>query len=194
MELVEKIQQKIEQLSFYQQLAFGILVSHSFMNTYERFVEKENWGNLSILKKIWMFLERIATHKQEINSDLEKLNKELDTVMPDMDDFSGSIYASLALDVCSMLGECLDFVADKNVDNIKNISYIATQSVEFFIADKNNWQPNMPDFEELIASSIEMKDELCFQLELTELLSELAVLENDFFVTQKIKPFVLHLT
>ncbi len=193
MKTLEKILKKIEQLSLYQQLAFGIFVSQSLFNTYDTFVKKENWGNPAILREILQLLKNAPMHNSEFNEEIEKSNIELDAIMPNMDDFPGSIYASLALDVCSIIGECLDFVSDKNTEHIKTVSYIAIQSVEFYIADKNKIQPNIPNFEKIITNSIEMQDELSFQLKLIEFLSETIIVKEDLFERQNVKPLTLHL-
>jgi len=194
MKTLEEIAKKIEQLSFYQQLTFGILVSESFVNTYEVFAKKENWGNPIVLKQIIQKLKNASITKNELNGELKVLNTELDTIMPDMDDFSGDIYASLALDVCSMVGECLDFVKDKDIEHIKNVSYVATQSVEFYVADKNNLQPNQADFETIITNSTEMQNESQFQLELVDLLAETVIIKNELFEKYKTQPLKLQFT
>ena len=150
---LDKINRQIDQLSKGNQLLFGITVAESFFQNYINFSTKANWGNPKVLSLIIYLLKLFATGNIYRNGELLTLNELLYENMPDMDDFGGDINASIAVDCCSMIGECIDFIEDSKAEHVKTIAYVATQSIEFFVADKDDIHPSAPDFDNHVFNS-----------------------------------------
>ncbi len=160
---LEKINRKLQKLSHNNQLTFGIMVSQSLLSNYHTFSSTKNWGNHKILDLILDILKMLSVNEITLTGEFEQINELLQENTPDMDNFAGDIYASLAIDCCSAIGECLDFVNDNDLEHIKTIAYIATQSAEFYITLNEQLQHDMFDFDERIFRNQLMQDEIKFQ-------------------------------
>lgn len=121
-----------------QQLAlFAALVCERLYSNYLFFSLEEKWGDIDVLDEslmvVYYYIKNDAINIKEIN----KLIRNIENISPDLDEFSDS--ASYALDCCSAFEELLTFIIDKNTDHIKNVSVIATDSVDMFIQELENF-------------------------------------------------------
>jgi len=168
---LEKIYERITKLNYHNQLTFGIMLSQSLMSNYISFFEKRNYGNPKILLLILDILKLQSINKIFLEEEIENINEVLHENTPHMDEFSGDIYASLALDCCSAIGECIDFTKDKDLEHIKNVAYISTQSIQFFITYNQQLNNDLDNFDQLIFSNNLMQTELKFQNEIIDSLT-----------------------
>lgn len=169
MQALDEINRSLPTLPEKRQLAFGLAVSESLFPAYQAFASKAQWGDPAGLRLILDELKAIASSPGSGStidgaaSQLPQWNAALDEATPDMDDFPGSLRASLALDVCSMIGECLDFLGSQDTEHIRNVAYIAVQALSAYAASQLQLQGNEPDFDEITAESTAVQAQLRFQ-------------------------------
>jgi len=78
-------------------------------------------------------LKSSIAQKHADPEELELINKLIESVTPDLEDFPGNPLASLALDVSSMIAECFAFVRDEKPRHIELCSAISFSSLELFL-------------------------------------------------------------
>lgn len=128
-----QINTKIQALPLYHQLAFGIILSERYLSNYFAFYLAENWGNPMVLLNGIDLLKSSIAQKHADPEELELIDKLIESVTPDLEDFAGNPLASLALDVSSMIAECFAFVRDEQPRHIQLCSAISFSSLELFL-------------------------------------------------------------
>lgn len=132
-DIQHQLNSKIQGLSLYHQLAFGVMLSERFLPNYFAFHRAENWGNPMVLLNGIDLLKNIIAQQQSDPDDLELIDNLIESVTPDLEDFPGNPLASLALDVSSMIAECFAFVRDQNSRHIELCSAISFSSLEMYL-------------------------------------------------------------
>ncbi|MCB1157407.1 MAG: DUF416 family protein, partial [Leptospiraceae bacterium] len=112
--MTEVIEKRLESLSYYQILAFYVLVIKRQIPNYYSFFQKENWGNPEILELGIRLLENIALERSVLEYD-ESLIDDISNITPDSEEFD-SILATSAQDVCVMLIEALESVSSQDTE------------------------------------------------------------------------------
>ena len=128
-----QINTKIQALPLYHQLAFGIILSERYLPNYFAFYLDENWGNPMVLLNGIDLLKSSIAQKYADPEELELIDKLIESVSPDLEDFPGNPLASLALDVSSMIAECFAFVRDEKPRHIELCSAISFSSLEMYL-------------------------------------------------------------
>ncbi|MCP5501541.1 MAG: DUF416 family protein [Leptospiraceae bacterium] len=170
----QQIKEKISKLSTYNQLAFGVMITERFLPNYFTFYIAERWGNPMILLNGIDLLKNIARQESYELEELELIDNFIEDVTPDMDDFSGYLEASLALDCYSLLYDCFSFVKDKDSSHIESCSEIAFGSLELFIQKGDNLSHDLSikELEAYLAKDELIQKEIEYQLNLLDELTD----------------------
>ncbi|MCP5500972.1 MAG: DUF416 family protein [Leptospiraceae bacterium] len=170
----QQIKEKISKLSTYNQLAFGVMITERFLPNYFTFYIAERWGNPMILLNGIDLLKNIVRQESYESEELELIDNFIEDITPDMDEFSGSLEASLALDCSSMLYDCFSFVKNKDSSHIESCSEIAFGSLELFIQKRDNLshELSVKELEAYLAKDGLIQKEIEYQLNLLDELTD----------------------
>lgn len=134
-EFKNKIEKQIKGLSDNERLKFALDTCKRLWREYETFHEKNKWGNPKILANGLKYCEQILNGDKADNYQIEEIKKSIEEVTPDTEDF-GDWDGSYALNACTAIIESLEFISDKNIEHIANISSYMTDTVDFKISEK----------------------------------------------------------
>lgn len=161
MNLPTSIENALQNASFDQKKKFGVAICTKLKENYRIFSEKYEFGSVAIFEEI---LETIQQKDLKINPEI--IDSQIDKICPDMEEFAGYFWASLALDACSALGELAFFYASEDEKAIRTISYLSIQSTEFQILEQEKWNQNLPDLKQKLESHPLFLKEIDLQLSL----------------------------
>lgn len=134
-EFKNKIEKQLIGLSDNERLKFALDMCKRLLPDYEIFHEKNKWGNPDILTKGLKYCEQILNGDKADNHQIEEIRKSIEKVTPDTEYF-GDWDGSYALNVCNAIIESLEFIIDKDIEHILNVSSYMTDTVDFKIAEK----------------------------------------------------------
>lgn len=145
------------------QILFGVLICERLYPNYGAFQKAFNWGNSTTLQ------EGIALLRQYIikgdlfdDHDVKDIIERIDWVTPNTEDFS-SIIVSFALDACTSVQSMLNYLLDKNVENIVDVACFSRDTVDMYVQEIEGLKNYDPNLEEKIRSSEYMIREMEFQ-------------------------------
>jgi uncharacterized protein YjaG (DUF416 family) len=123
---------KLERLDFTKQLTFAYLTCERLFPNYVYFSRNYNFGNPDVLREAidYLYLNIFEKHFDKIK--IKNLTKKINSNTPDPGEFS-TVLASSALDACATISESLDFLVDRKILKLKNISTYATDTVDMYI-------------------------------------------------------------
>ena len=124
-----------------QQIIFVALLCEKMSVLYDYFTQKEAWGDASLYKQANKNLFAIALGEPHIP--LATLLTDVETLFPDLDDFSGDA-AAYALDACTCLHEAIMYATDNDVSHIQNSITAVQDSLDLSIQISNDLDPNEP--------------------------------------------------
>jgi uncharacterized protein len=130
-----QIEKQIKRLSCIERLRFALNICSRLLPDYKAFHEKYGWGNPTNLEQGFKYCEQVLNGDSANNIQIEEIKKSIIEVTPDTEDFS-DYDGSYALNACSAVIECLEFVSDKDIEHITNISSYMTDSIDFKISEK----------------------------------------------------------
>lgn len=152
------INDAITSLSFEQKIVFCLLTSEKLLPNYEFFSKKYNYGNPDLLKNTIETLYTNLADVKSLGSELDKMLENIDRITPDMDDFS-SVLASSALDACTSLLSTLYFIKDGDEENVIAVATYARDTVDMYIFEKENLDPQNKNYEMIIEQDPYMVNE-----------------------------------
>ncbi len=146
----------------HQQLAFGASCCERMLPNYEMFVREVNWGDVGPLRRaldtVWNACER--TYPRE--AQLRDLLAQCEQCAPDSEDFT-SLYTSLAQDAVFAICALIDFLLDRNVDRIVSVGRFSTDSIDLFVQEREEMDPQDPLREQKLLKHPLMQQELARQ-------------------------------
>lgn len=164
----------LSQLSKQKQLAFGLFCCERLLPNYIIFSQENNWGDIIILRestlKVWSVLSGLKLTKDDIDLVVTRCEE----VTPDSDEFD-SLYVSFAQDACFSVCCLFDFILNGESGRIAQIAEFATDSLDLYIQEVENLQPNDTELEQKILENPLMQNELSRQ---AQDISNLEVLSN----------------
>jgi uncharacterized protein YjaG (DUF416 family) len=162
------IKTKIHFLTYQKKILLCLLLSERLIENYDFFSKRYNYGNVNILKKT------IDDLFSEVESNISRYNVEdliskIEEVTPDTEDYE-TIYVSFALDACTSIISTLQYINDKNDDNVVDVVLYSRDTVDMFIQEKDDLNLSPIEVNEYIEKDIFMKNEKKYQAELIEYL------------------------
>lgn len=184
-----QIKSKIQKLSLYHQLAFGVMLAERYLPNYFAFHLAENWGNPMVLFNGIDLLKSIIDKQQSDPEELELIDNLIENITPDLEDFPGNPLASLALDVSSMIAECFAFVRDQNSRHIELCSAISFSSLEIYLQVHEQLSHDLSalDLDTKLAEHPLVKEEVAYQLGVLEDLSPEPKISSKLFIEKTLQ-------
>lgn len=189
----EEIKGKLTKVSHKARVLFAAIICEKLYPHYLKFVSLNHWGNSSALD------EGIAAIRQYLvndnlfdNNELLEIINQVEENTPNTEEFPG-IITSFALDACTSISETLNYLLDKEIDHIADVATYARDTVDMYIQERDNLDPNDGYIEEKIANDPEMKLEKRRQFDLLEKLSILkieSVTDNLFKTLNENRPII----
>jgi uncharacterized protein YjaG (DUF416 family) len=179
------IKTKIHFLTYQKKILLCLLLCERLIENYDFFSKRYNYGNVNILKKTIddLFSE---VEKNISRYNVEDLISKIEEVTPDTEDYE-TIYVSFALDACTSIMSTLQYINDKNDDNVVDVVLYSRDTVDMFIQEKDDLNLSPIEVNEYIEKDIFMKNEKKYQAELIEYLqrtdnisfNEISLLRNN---------------
>jgi uncharacterized protein YjaG (DUF416 family) len=175
--MIEEIKH-LEKLDFTKQLSFAYLTCERLLPNYIYFSLHFKFGNPQILKDAIIFIHQSLINnsyqKETIITHLNAIDK--NTPYPEKFD---TILASSALDSCSVVSESLNFLMDKKIDRIKDISTLAIDTIDMYIQERDNLDFNTDkQFEEKIQQDPLMQREIYIQKGIISFLNKIDIINE----------------
>ena len=141
------LENELIQLSDKAKLLFAVLTCDHLYPNYVHFNNAAGWGNPRILRNainsVFMYLiDDSLFDTIEIRTILE----EVDGITPDTEDFT-EVDASFALDACTAVLGTLQFIIEPKVEFVIQVASYATDTVDMFILDRDDFDSNDPKVE-----------------------------------------------
>lgn len=161
----------LDQLDFWKQLMFLISVCQRLVPSFSEFAKQTGVKGESILlsglEKAWDIL--LSGNSA---SDLSFQQKQCEGIAPDTEDFD-LILVSSALDAAVAISLLMKAFTTNDTNSIVEAASLARDSVDMYVQELENMDPNAPDLEELIVNHDLMQKELKLQREAIEFLQSL---------------------
>lgn len=165
----ERLARSLQRLSSWKQIAFMVQVGERMLANYQRFSAETGFGDVSVLRSAldtaWDWIE-----SGRLPSKLAELREACERQAPDTEDFH-SLYTSAALDAASVAAIILDALERPDEARPLEVAALARDTVDLFVQERMNLDPNAPGFEETIIRHHLMQRELRRQREILEALS-----------------------
>jgi uncharacterized protein len=159
----DTLKNRLRKLSDEQQLAFGAACCERLLPNYLAFQTETGWGDLktirSALDLVWSCLcrESLSSSKE-----VKLLITCCESVAPNSEYFV-SLYLTSAQDACFAICGLLDYLIESDVDKIVKTATYATDSVDLYVQEIENMDPNSPELEQVILTHRLMQRELSQQ-------------------------------
>jgi len=175
----ERLKKRLIQFDSKRQLAFAAACCERLLPNYLVFNEESGWGDITTLRnaldQVWAFLEGQGPSSQEI----EDIAASCDAVTPDSEDF-GSVYADLAQDACLAISNLLSYLFEGGVEKVVYAVTYATDSVDLYVQEAGDMDPNDPELEQKILTHPLMQRELAQQEKELEMIEQASSLSPEF--------------
>ncbi|WP_072008659.1 DUF416 family protein [Hymenobacter sp. IS2118] len=175
----DELRRWIDELSESHCCLIAALVCDKLYPNYLLFTETDKWGSPALFRAgIELLFEASVVGIRPI-SEAQKLDDELDSAFPDLDDFTSS-EASYAFDASSALNSAFQFLITGDKEHVVSCSISAFDTVDMFVQMLHEIEPNVPDLDQLIYSDPYMQREVERQQRLLTLLSKTPIVSADF--------------
>lgn len=178
---------ELEQLDFWKQLMFLISVCQRLVPSFSEFAKQTGVKGESILlsglEKAWDIL--LSGNSA---ADLSFQQKQCEDIAPDTEDFD-LILVSSALDAAVAISLLMKAFTTNDTNSIVEAASLARDSIDMYVQELENMNPNAPDLEELILKHDLMQKELKLQREAIEFLQALDDNQNTSMTEAKKKWF-----
>ncbi|GAA3919744.1 DUF416 family protein [Chitinophaga oryziterrae] len=167
----------LSELNFQKQLVFAYLTCARLYPNYVYFSAKYNFGSPDILEKSINYIhQNIFQHKIDIPT-IKNFLEELDKATPYPENYD-TVLVSASLDACNVIFETLNFLVDKDVKRLSDISTMATDTADMYIQEIDDLDFNTDkDFQLKIDRHPIMKREIAMQQGIITYLSQITELE-----------------
>ncbi len=171
------LKSKIEPLSPNHRILFTLSCCERLYPNYLMFFKNHRWGKPEILRyaldRVWSCLEG-----DEIIEEIDALIKKCEEVTPNTEDFD-SINVSSALDAASSVMLILELLEGHSIARILEVASLSRDTVDMYLQELENMEPNDPMLEEKILNHPLMQRELKQQREDLELLKSIDLLDKE---------------
>ena len=128
----------LKPLSFQKQLVFSALICEKLLPNYIHFSQTVSWGNpLSLQNAISVIYQNVFRNDLFTSEEMQDLISEIELVTPDTEDFE-SILVSFALDSCTSLLSTLNFIIDKEIDNVADVATYSRDTIDMYIQERDD--------------------------------------------------------
>jgi uncharacterized protein YjaG (DUF416 family) len=135
------IEKQVEGLSENGRLIFSLDICKKLLQDYRTFNKKYEWGNPELLVKGINYCVQTLNGDKSDKYRIEEIISAIDEVTPDTEDF-GEYDGSYALNACVAVIESLEFLIDKNIEHIVNVSTCMMDTVDFRIRESFGYLPD----------------------------------------------------
>jgi uncharacterized protein YjaG (DUF416 family) len=167
----------LQKVNFKKQLVFAYLTCARLYPNYVYFSKNYNFGNPEKLGESITYIQNnIFQYRVNILT-IKALLKNLEQVTPSPENYD-TVLVSASLDACNVIFETLNFLVDKDLQRLRDISVMATDSADMYIQEIEDLDfNNDKDFQLKINSHPLMKRELIMQQGIISYLSSINDLE-----------------
>ena len=176
MDLYRKlIAEKLSGLSDDKNIVFSLLICEKLLPNYKCFSVKYNFGDAEQLKSIIsdLYSNLLA---ENIKYDINQYISKVDSITPNTEDFD-AIYASFALDACTAILSTLQFIKNKDINDVIDVAIYARDTVDMYILERNDLANNN-NLVLLIEHNFFMLAEKKRQLDVIDFLKKLEVINE----------------
>lgn len=169
----EEISRLLKPLSFQKKLIFGALICEKLYPNYEYFSKTTFWGNTDVLQNaISTIYQTVYRNELFSENEIQSLIDEVETFTPNTEDFE-TVLVSFALDACTSILSTLNFIIDKEIENIVDVATYARDTVDMYVQERDDMLVSDKMFEEKIEQDFYMKQEKERQKMTIKLLAEI---------------------
>jgi uncharacterized protein YjaG (DUF416 family) len=173
----DDIEQLIHNLSDQQKAAFAGFTCEKLYPQYAAFCRATGWGSPVVFERGTALLLQAA--RQDIPADIVRPWLErLQQVMPNLAEFENPL-TPYALDACSALEQALLFLLDRQEMHLVYCATAATDTVEMFVQEQLQLDPNQRNLDAVVDASPFMQHELARQRRIAEALLSLWDIEEE---------------
>jgi uncharacterized protein len=166
----ERLERLLQKLASWKRIAFMVQVGERMLANYQRFSAESGFGDVSVLRSAlnaaWTWIE-----SGRLPSNLSELQEACEKQAPDTEEFH-SPYTSAALDAANVASAILDALERPDEARPVDVASLARDTVDMFVQERMNLDPNAPGFEEAILQHNLMQRELSRQQENLEALTK----------------------
>lgn len=159
----DKLERQLQKLAAWKRVAFMAQIGVRMLPNYERFSVETGFGDVSVLKRAfdtaWSWVE-----SEELPHDLAALREACERQAPNTEQFD-SPYTSAALDAANAAAAILDAIAHPGESRSSEVASLARDTVDLYVQELLNLDPDAADFEEKISRHDLMQRELRRQRE-----------------------------
>lgn len=167
----DRLRRSLQKLPPWKQIAFMVQVGERMLPNYSRFSAEAGFGDVSVLRNAldaaWTWIE-----SGQLLDNVAELRDACDQQAPNTEQFH-SPYTSAALDAANVAAIILDALEQPDEARPVDVASLARDTVDLFIQEHMNLDPNAPGFEETILRHHLMQTELRHQREALEALTKL---------------------
>lgn len=182
----DRIKKLIKELEPAQNAAFVALTCEKMLPNYFRFSEIEKWGNSEIYTEALTTLYGFVLNQSYDKEYIVRIMDDLEANSPDLDEFD-SPTASYALDTSSAMLEAVSFLLDGKIEHIYNCATYATDTVDMFIQELNDLDPNHPNLGNIIDKNGYMVNETERQERMLKLLTDINRFDVDIIKNLRVE-------
>lgn len=155
----EYMRSQLLKLVTWKQIAFLIFLCERLMPGFEFFSDEVGYKKND--KTLRQYLDKAAEMLMNgITKDkLSKLAGKCEDLAPYPEDYD-SLYVSTALDTAMSVSLLMKMFTDNNVEHVVDAATFITDSIDLYVQEIENMEPNDPDLEEKILSHKLMQKEL----------------------------------
>jgi uncharacterized protein YjaG (DUF416 family) len=159
--------ERLDRLENWKQVAFMALTGARMLPNYARFFDETGFGDPSVLDRFhqlaWTWVETAFAP-----DDVPVLISECEVLAPDTEQYH-SRYTSAALDAANVTAMILEAIVHPGRVRAIEAAALARDTVDLFIQETLDLNPNAPNFEDFILNHDLMQQELRHQREDLEL-------------------------
>jgi uncharacterized protein len=165
----ERLGRSLQKLAPWKRIAFMAQVGERMLANYQHFSAETGFGDVSVLRNAldasWTWIE-----SGRLPGNLAELRETCEQQAPDTEQFH-SPYTSAALDAANVAAAILDALERPDEARPVDVASLARDTVDLFVQERMNLDPNAPGFEETILRHNLMQSELRRQRENLEALT-----------------------
>lgn len=166
----ETLGRSLQKLAPWKRIAFMAQVGERMLANYQRFSTETGFGDVSVLRNAldtaWTWIE-----SGRLSGNLAELREACEQQAPDTEQFR-SPYTSAALDAANVAAIILDTLERPDEARPVDVASLARDTVDLFVQERLNLDPNAPGFEETILRHNLMQSELRRQREDLDVLTK----------------------
>lgn len=162
---------KLEGMPAWKRVAFMAYCCERMLPNYAVFKAQTSYGNSAVLRTaldaIWEWVENDQT-----SENLLMLARQSEQQAPDTAEFSSS-YTSAALDAATAIATTAEAISDATASKVIEVASLARDTIDLFVQEVDDLDPNDPRLDEKILRSDLMQAELRTQRQSLEKLKGL---------------------